>query len=176
MSIVGDERTPAAVIIGLSNRTDRTGAEALVSALGKLGKPAVVAETPPGVLHFKTGCGMIDEETVFAVPALADGPAFAGLRVLVTPAGEEAAANILRIRDTMLIGEGHPRSRELIEAHGIETVALPVSEIAKIDAKLGNEAFVSKAKPEVVEEQKERRAEADAVRHKLSDAVKRISG
>jgi len=48
-------------------------------------------------------------------------------------------------------------------------------EIAKLDAKLGNEAFVSKAKPEVVEEQKERRAEADAVRRKLADAVKRIA-
>ena len=41
--------------------------------------------------------------------------------------------------------------------------------------KLNNEAFISKAKPEVVEEQRERRAEADAVRHKLADAVKRIS-
>jgi valyl-tRNA synthetase len=49
-------------------------------------------------------------------------------------------------------------------------------EIAKIDAKLGNEAFVAKAKPEVVEEQKERRAEADMVRQKLADAVKRIAG
>ena len=50
------------------------------------------------------------------------------------------------------------------------------AEIAKIDAKLGNDAFVSKAKPEVVEEQKERRAEADTVRQKLADAIKRIAG
>jgi valyl-tRNA synthetase len=50
------------------------------------------------------------------------------------------------------------------------------AEIAKLDAKLGNEAFLSKAKPEVVEEQKERRAEAAAVRQKLVDAVRRIAG
>ena len=49
------------------------------------------------------------------------------------------------------------------------------AEIAKLDGKLNNEAFVAKAKPEVVEEQRERRAEADAVRVKLADAVKRIS-
>jgi len=49
------------------------------------------------------------------------------------------------------------------------------AEIAKLDGKLNNEAFVAKAKPEVVEEQRERRAEADAVRIKLADAVKRIS-
>ena len=50
------------------------------------------------------------------------------------------------------------------------------AEIAKLDGKLNNEAFISKAKPEVVEEQRERRAEADAVRQKLADAVKRIAG
>ncbi len=50
------------------------------------------------------------------------------------------------------------------------------AEIAKLDGKLNNEAFVAKAKPEVVEEQRERRAEADAVRSKLADAVRRISG
>ena len=50
------------------------------------------------------------------------------------------------------------------------------AEIAKLDGKLNNEAFISKAKPEVVEEQRERRAEADAVRHKLADAVRRIAG
>ncbi|HMA49620.1 MAG TPA: class I tRNA ligase family protein, partial [Magnetospirillaceae bacterium] len=50
------------------------------------------------------------------------------------------------------------------------------AEIAKLDGKLNNEAFISKAKPEVVEEQRERRAEADAVRQKLADAVRRIAG
>lgn len=50
------------------------------------------------------------------------------------------------------------------------------AEIAKLDGKLNNEAFISKAKPEVVEEQRERRADADAVRQKLADAVKRIAG
>ena len=48
------------------------------------------------------------------------------------------------------------------------------AEIDKLNAKLNNEAFVSKAKPEVVEEQKERRAEAEAVKAKLEDALKRI--
>ncbi|MCW5774127.1 MAG: valine--tRNA ligase [Rhodospirillaceae bacterium] len=48
-------------------------------------------------------------------------------------------------------------------------------EIAKIDAKLGNQSFVAKAPPEVVEEQKERREEAVAARAKLSDALTRLA-
>lgn len=128
--------TPMGVVIGLSNRTDRHGAEALGGLLDRLGKRAIVAETPSGILHFKTGCGMIDEETVFVVPSLAACPAFSGLRVLVTPEGEDGAANVLRVRDRLFVGEDWSRSRDLIEKHGIRTQSLSVSEIAKIDAGL----------------------------------------
>jgi valyl-tRNA synthetase len=48
-------------------------------------------------------------------------------------------------------------------------------EIAKIDAKLSNQAFVSRAPEEVIEEQKERRAEAEAVRSRLAEALGRLS-
>jgi valyl-tRNA synthetase len=48
-------------------------------------------------------------------------------------------------------------------------------EIAKVDAKLGNPQFIAKAAEEVVEEQRERRAEADALRLKLEAALNRLS-
>ncbi|MDG5494402.1 valine--tRNA ligase [Niveispirillum sp. BGYR6] len=44
-------------------------------------------------------------------------------------------------------------------------------EIGKIDAKLANKNFVDKAPEEVIEEQRERRAEADTVRAKLAAAL-----
>jgi valyl-tRNA synthetase len=46
--------------------------------------------------------------------------------------------------------------------------------IKSIDAKLGNESFVAKAPPEVVEEQRERRDEAAAAKSKISDALARL--
>jgi len=49
-------------------------------------------------------------------------------------------------------------------------------EIAKIDAKLGNANFVARAPEEVVEEQRERRAQAEQARARLSAALKRLSG
>ncbi len=48
-------------------------------------------------------------------------------------------------------------------------------EIAKIDKKLGNEQFVAKAKPEVIEEQHERRGEAVARLERLKAALARLS-
>jgi dimethylargininase len=124
------------VLIGLSGRTDRAGAEELVRLLAQLGKKGEIAETPPGVLHFKTGCSLIDEETIFALPQMADAPVFAGMRVIPVPQGEEKAANKLRIRDAALIGAHFPKSRDVIEKLGVRTIPLNVSEIAKIDAGL----------------------------------------
>ncbi|HTE36962.1 MAG TPA: valine--tRNA ligase, partial [Reyranella sp.] len=48
-------------------------------------------------------------------------------------------------------------------------------EVGKIDAKLGNAAFVAKAPEEVVEEQRERRAQAEQTRARLSTALERLS-
>lgn len=127
---------PDRVLIGLSGRTDRAGAEELISLLAQLGKRGEIAETPPGVLHFKTGCSLIDEDSIFALPQMAGLDAFAGLRVIPVPAGEEKAANKLRVRDKALIGAHFPRSRDIIEALGIETIALKVEQIGLIDAGL----------------------------------------
>jgi valyl-tRNA synthetase len=49
------------------------------------------------------------------------------------------------------------------------------AEIGKIEKKLGNDAFVAKAPPEVVEEQRERLAEATASRAKLAGALDRLA-
>jgi valyl-tRNA synthetase len=47
-------------------------------------------------------------------------------------------------------------------------------EIGKIDAKLGNAAFVARAPEEVVEEQRERRQQAEQTRARLSAALERL--
>jgi valyl-tRNA synthetase len=48
------------------------------------------------------------------------------------------------------------------------------AEIARLDQKLGNPNFVSRAPEEVVEEQRERRAEAETARAKLIEALDRL--
>lgn len=125
---------PDFAYIGLSARTDRTGAEALAALLGELGYRAKVAETPPEVLHLKTASSLIDEETVLATAPLAASGIFAGYRVLVVPDGEDGGANVLRVRDRILVGAGYPRLIDLLDGYGATVTALPNAEIAKIDA------------------------------------------
>jgi dimethylargininase len=121
------------ILIGLSARTDRLGARRFCELAAALGRKARVVETPPGVLHLKTACALIDEETIIATPALAG--MFEGLEVIETPAGEEAAANLLRLNESILIGTDYPRTADLLSGRA-EIVPLPVAEIRKIDAGL----------------------------------------
>ena len=50
------------------------------------------------------------------------------------------------------------------------------AEIRKLEAKLGNKDFVDRAPPEVVVEQRERKAEAEATLAKLEAAQKSLAG
>lgn len=124
------------VIIGLSDRTDRAGATELAGLLAKLGQRAEIAQTPRGVLHFKTGCSLIDQSTILAVPAMRDCPEFAGLEVVLTPPGEEGAANILRVHDTVLIGARWLATQAMLAARGVPFRSMATEQIARIDAGL----------------------------------------
>lgn len=132
--VMPDSASLGRAFIGLSARTDRTGAAALGRRLDELGYRAVVAETPPEVLHLKTASSLVDEETVLATAPLAASGIFAGYRVLEVPAGEEGGANVLRVRDTLLLGSGYPRLAEVLDGFGAKVTVLPNAEIARIDA------------------------------------------
>lgn len=128
--------TPDCVMIGLSARTDREGAEALVDELARIGRKGRIVETPEGVLHFKTDCSLLDGDTMLVTHRLAGSDMFEGLREVVVPAGEEAAANALRVNDVVFVGADFPRTIEMLDRLGYKVVALKTTEIGKIDAGL----------------------------------------
>jgi dimethylargininase len=121
-------------LIGLSARTDATGAQALAGLLDQLGYRAEVVATPPEVLHLKTASSLLDEETVLATRALAATRIFAGYRVIEVPEGEDGGANVLRVGDRVLAGAGFPRILDALDERGLKVVTLPNSAIAAIDA------------------------------------------
>lgn len=128
--------TPRAVLIGLSARTDRIGAEALRERLALLGRGARIVQTPPGVLHFKSASSLLDEETVLATQQLAASGVFNGMAVMIVPDGEEDAANALRVNDVVLAGTCYPRTIEMLQRKGYRVVPLAIDEIRKLDAGL----------------------------------------
>ncbi len=122
---------PDVVYIGLSKRTDLAGAQALKAHLETLGRAARIVETPKDVLHFKTACSLLDEETVLATEAMRG--VFDRLKTVIAP--EPAAANALRVGDTLFVGAQHKRTVDLL-ARNYNVVALDTREIAKLDAGL----------------------------------------
>ena len=128
--------TPNQVLIGLSARTDEAGAAALRDLLKTIGLASKVVSVPPGTLHLKTDCSLVDEETVLATPGLAKSGVLDGFRILVVPDEEKSATNALRVNDVVFVKAGCPRTLDLLVGHGLNVLPLPVSEIAKIDAGL----------------------------------------
>ena len=127
---------PSQVMIGLSARTTSEGAEALSIILADLGQNPRIVETPPGVLHFKTDCALLDDRTVLTTERLADAGFFQDYALIVVPAGEEAAANALRVNDVVFLGDGFPKTAARLTEAGYRVVLLPTTEIGKIDAGL----------------------------------------
>lgn len=128
--------TPERVLIGLSARTDKTGAGALTRLLAQFGRRAQIAETPADVLHFKADCALIDEETVLTTPRLSRTGVFKGFREILTPAGEDAAANALRVNGALFVGAAFRRTIDTLARAGFEVAPLAVDEIGRLDAGL----------------------------------------
>ena len=128
--------TPRAVFIGLSKRTNAAGAAALMAHLKTLGRASRVVETPPGVLHFKTAVSLLAEDTLLATPAMTAAGLFSGFNIVTTPPDEDAAANALRVNDTVFAGAHFPRTLDALARAGYAVTPLAVREIAKLDAGL----------------------------------------
>lgn len=129
-------RTPSKIMIGLSERTNQDGATALLNCLASLDLKGEIVQTPPDVLHFKTDCSLLDDETVFTTRRLGASGIFKGFKTVFVPEGEEAAANALRVNDVVMIGTEFARSLDLLDGLGYKLLPLATSEIGKIDAGL----------------------------------------
>ena len=125
--------TEREVLVGISARTNAKGIAELAGIVAGWGYALRRVDTPPGVLHFKTDCSLLDEETILATPRLAASGCFKGYRVILTAEGEEASANAVRFNDLVLFAEGFAATRDALVNHGYALREIGNSESAKID-------------------------------------------
>jgi dimethylargininase len=125
--------TEREILVGRSARTNAAGIAELTRLVAPWGHTVREVHTPPGVLHFKTDCSLVDVDTVLSTRRLSDSGCFVGHKVIAVAEGEEAAANTIRFNDLILMPAGFPRTRDAIRAAGFAVREIGNSECAKLD-------------------------------------------
>ena len=125
--------TETEILIGRSARTNAAGIAELARLTADWGEVVREVDTPPGVLHFKTDCSLLDADTILATTRLSASGCFKGYRLIDVAEGEEAAANTIRFNDLVLMPAGFPRTRDRLLAAGYDVREIGNSECAKID-------------------------------------------
>jgi dimethylargininase len=124
--------------IGLSERTTPEGAAQLAEWLGRHGLSSSVIDirAMSGLLHLKTGLSWLGERRLLAAGEIAGHPALSGWEIVRVPAGEDYAANCIRINDALLVAQGFPVTNALLGELGYDLVPLAMSEYRKMDGGL----------------------------------------
>lgn len=126
-------------IVGLSTRTNQSGAEQLCGILSEYGYHGDIVdlgEEAPEALHFKSSVNFIDSQTLLVTQACFSLDCISAYRKLVVPEGEAYAANVVWINGKVLVADGYPVTQRLLAENGFQTMVMPVSEIAKMDGGL----------------------------------------
>ncbi len=128
---------PGVAAYGTSVRCNDEGARQLEEVCRRMGVELVVVPMTGWSIHLDGHLGMLDSEK--ALVDVAGLPYWflerlgeLGIEAIPCPRGEEWAINSLVLRPgRVLMEDGCPRARELLERRGVEVVAIPYDEIQK---------------------------------------------
>jgi len=121
--------------VGTSGRTNAAGVAQLAAALAPAGY-AVRAVPMHGCLHLKSACTVTAPGRLLVNPAWVDAGVFDVASVITVDDAEPFGANTLTVGTVTLVSADYPRTRARLEAAGITTRALEVSELHKAEAAL----------------------------------------
>ncbi|HYW11664.1 MAG TPA: arginine deiminase family protein [Longimicrobium sp.] len=121
-----------ALFVGRSERTNMTGIRQLRDALRRYGY-TVQAVPVRGCLHLKTAVTSLGDGRLLINRGWVPADAFAGYELIDVDADEPFAANALRVGDRIVYPTDFPRTRERLEAAGMDVVTVPADELAKAE-------------------------------------------
>lgn len=121
--------------IGVSDRTNRAGAEQLSAILRQYGHETTLLAVGAG-LHLKSSLNVVGENTLLTTAAFADLDLLREYHRIVLTETETYAANTLWLNDHLIMPRGFPDTRQKLEKLGLPIVELDVSEVEKMDGGL----------------------------------------
>jgi dimethylargininase len=121
--------------VGISDRTNRAGAEQLGAILESYGN--TWTPVPVGVgLHLKSSVNCVDQATLILTEASADRDELRAYDKVIVDADEAYAANTLWVNGYLLVPQGFPKTMRTLEQRGFKVIEVDVSEMRKMDGGL----------------------------------------
>jgi len=121
--------------IGISERTNREGADQLIQILDHYGISGTIVPLSH-MLHLKSGVSYLEKNRLLVSGEFVKEPVFAGFERMVVDPGESYAANSLWVNSRVLVPAGFPKTLELIKQGRYDTTVLDMSEFRKLDGGL----------------------------------------
>jgi dimethylargininase len=120
------------LFVGLSDRSNEQAVHQLQMMLAPQCNVASVP-LPGDLLHLLSGCSYLGNGSLLAVDSLARFAHENDWNVVPVPSEEEAAANVLRLPDAVIMAAGYPKTAEALRRAGCRVHAVPMSEFEKRD-------------------------------------------
>lgn len=117
------------LVSGITQRTNEEGVKQMGGWLGV----RVDTVQDPSIMHLKSHVSYVDRGRVLVSERFADHPALADLDKLLVPEEEAYAANVLCANGVIIMPQGFPKTKGVLERAGMEVVALHMSEFPKCD-------------------------------------------
>jgi dimethylargininase len=130
-------RVGETIYVGRSARTNAAGIERLADVFGNV----VAIDMPPHVLHLKCVCSPLDDERILLADDSIPAARFAA-SIIRVPAAETYAANAVALGKHVIVADGFPRTRDVLERAGFHTHAVPTSEVMKADGSLTCQSLI----------------------------------
>ena len=118
------------LFIGLSKRTNISAVEQVRKIAAPLGVQTIAVETKD-LMHLKSDCTYLGRGHLLMAPGRFDEAPFNGYRKIIVPEEEAYAANCLAVGGNVIVSDGYPRTKRLIEEAGFATISLDMSEFRK---------------------------------------------
>jgi dimethylargininase len=136
--------------IGISERTNKAGAQQLAEMLASVGhtasfvdirglsvpRAATTGSPAQGILHLKSGIAYLSDNRLVLIESLASRREFRGYDIVRVKAGEEYAANCVRVNDYVLVAAGYPAFERKLRRLGYQAIVLDMTEFQKMDGGL----------------------------------------